>query len=204
LKRVSATCILILLYWSSHGQNLYYEYSRGGNPIGSLEVIYGKEDSTETYRLKSVVDFKIIFTFSVEYVLTETFAQGKLIRGEGFNTMNGVSQKETKIRLKDDGYHLKIDGIEGYNERRPIEHSMSRIYHEELYDGKRLYSQYFGRYLVAEKLGEHKYSIKSPDGENIYTYEYGYCTEVKVIRDFATFHIRMLPETLASLKPTKE
>lgn len=200
MKRVIAILPLILLLSSAFGQNLSYEYIRNDNRIGSLEVTNVKTDSTEFFSIENLVKFKIIFTFSVEYALEETFENGVLVSGEGFNTLNGASQKETRIRLKEDGYHLKIDGVEAHNEDKPIKESMAQIYHRELYDGKKVYSQYFGRYLTAEKTGEHKYSIRSPDGENIYKYNYGYCVEVKVIRDFATFYIKMLPETLVLIK----
>lgn len=195
---------LILITWSSNGQNLNYEYIRGDHKIGTLEATHDLNDSLETFTLHNQVEFRIIFSFTVEYAMSEQFKDGVLISGEGFNTMNGVSQKETKIRLKEDGYHLKIDGVEGHNEKKPIESSMSRIYHEELYDGKKIYSQYFGMYLTAEQTGDHKYEVESPDGENVYKYEYGYCTEVKVIRDFATFYIRILPESLARIKALGE
>ncbi|MFY0600404.1 MAG: hypothetical protein JXR03_12095 [Cyclobacteriaceae bacterium] len=196
MKRVIIIIPLIALLWSAQGQNLRYEYIRNDNRIGSLEVSNSVVDSIETFSIVNLVEFKIIFTFSVEYKMSESFENGVLVSGEGLNTLNGATQKHTKIRLKEDGYHLKIDGVEARNETEPIEESMSRIYHEELYDGKKVYSQYFGRYLTAEKIGEHKYSLKSPDGENIYKYAHGYCMEVKVIRDFATFYIKMLPESL--------
>jgi len=173
---------------------------RGDNKIGSLDIKHHVEDSIENIHMHNSVSFRIIFSFTVDYELKETFVNGVLTYGDGYNTLNGASQKETKIKLKEDGYHLKIDGVEGHNEKKPIINSMSKIYHEELYDGKKVFSQYFGRYLEAKTEGEHKYSIESPDGENIYRYNHGYCTEVKVIRDFATFYIRMTDETLEKIK----
>ncbi|MEP0365388.1 MAG: DUF6134 family protein [Cyclobacteriaceae bacterium] len=203
MKRLSASLFVLFIIWSAHGQNLSYEIVRGDNQIGSLEVKHHVEDSIEKIHMHNNVSFRIIFSFKVDYELKETFVNGVLTYGDGYNTLNGASQKETTIKLKEDGYHLKIDGVEGYNEKKPITNSMSKIYHEELYDGKKVYSQYFGLYLEAEEEGEHKYSIVSPDGENIYRYKYGYCTEVKVIRDFATFYIRMTDETLEKVKELK-
>ncbi|MFT6867690.1 MAG: hypothetical protein ACJA08_002534 [Cyclobacteriaceae bacterium] len=200
MERVFVLLAFILATWSSNGQNLYYEYIRGDHKIGSLEATRTVEDSLETFTLRNLVEFRVIFSFTVEYALTETFKNGALISGEGFNTMNGVSQRETHIRLKEEGYHLKIDGVEAHNEKKSIVESMSRIYYEELYDGKEVYSQYFGLYLTAEQTGDHKYVIESADGENVYKYEYGYCTEVKVVRDFATFYIRMLPESRETIE----
>lgn len=199
LKRLAIILMLFIIAWSSKGQDLHYEYLRNDHRIGSLEIKHLVNDGLESFTIHNKVAFKIIFSFNVEYKLQETFIDGVLSFGEGFNTLNGVSQKETVIKLKDDGYHLKIDGIEAHNEKSPIRESMSRIYHEELQNGKKVYSQYFGMYLIAEKIGENKYSLKSPDGENIYQYSDGYCVEVKVIRDFATFYIKMLPESRSAI-----
>jgi hypothetical protein len=204
LKILATISFFIFLLSSAVGQNLYYEIVRGESQIGVLEVLHERTDSLETYRMRNLVEFKILFTFSVEYVLTESFADGVLVSGEGFNTLNGSSQRVTRIKLARDGYHLIIDGVEGHNEKSPIKASMAKIYHEELHHGKKLYSQYFGCYLTAEKVGDHKYIVRSPDGENVYEYKDGYCAEVKVIRDFATFYIRMKPETLASIARFKE
>ncbi|MEO9476436.1 MAG: DUF6134 family protein [Cyclobacteriaceae bacterium] len=203
MKRLTLSLFVLFIIWSAHGQNLSYEIVRGDNKIGSLEIKHHVEDSIEKIHMHNSVSFRIIFSFNVDYELKETFVNGVLTYGDGYNTLNGASQKETNIKLKEDGYHLKIDGVEAYNEKKPITNSMSKIYHEELHDGKKVYSQYFGLYLEAEKEGEHKYSIVSPDGENIYKYQYGYCTEVKVIRDFATFYIRMTDATLESIKELK-
>lgn len=204
MKRLTTILVLFLVASSAIGQDLYYEYIRNDNKIGSLELTRNVKDSVITFGLHNKVDFKIIFTFSVEYTLSESFKNNILISGEGLNTLNGVSQKETNIKLKEDGYHLKIDGVEARNETKPINESMSKIYYEELHNGKKVYSQYFGRYLEAVQLSSHKYSLKSPDGENIYTYSNGYCTEVKVIRDFATFYIKMLPKSLAEINSLKK
>lgn len=182
------------------GQNLYYEIVKGNSTVGSLEVIQKKEGNQVTYSMRNLVEIKVLMTFSVEYLLNETFTDGVLTDGSGHNTLNGITQKKTSISYVDGKYHLIIDGVEGHNETHPIRESMAKIYHEELHEGKKLYSQYFGRYLTANKVGDHKYAINSPDGENIYTYQDGYCSEVKVTRDFATIYIQIKPETVSAIK----
>jgi hypothetical protein len=201
VNKICLICLLLLIHSVSNGQNLYYEIVKGSSTIGSLEVLQTKDGyETETYGIKNLVEIKVLLTFSVEYVLSETFSNGVLVSGKGHNTMNGITQKETSISYTNGKYHLIIDGIEGHNENKPITQSMAKIYHEELSDGKMLYSQYFGMYLSTKKIGDHKYILYSPDGENEYTYSDGYCSEVKVIRDFATFYIRIKPECMAAIK----
>lgn len=174
-----------------------------GNIVGSLEVLQQHKGDQVTYSIKNLVEIKVLMIFSVEYVLSETFTNGVLTSGKGHNTLNGISQKETSINYENGKYHWIVDGVEQQNETRPIRESMAKIYHEELSESRPFYSQYFGQYLSAKKVGDHKYSLYSPDGENMYTYTDGYCTEVKVSRDFATFYIKIKPESLSAIKAMK-
>lgn len=202
-KTLPIYLFIIFIGQYASGQDLHYEIVKGDKQIGSLEVMQTINGSSETIQIRNLVEFKVLFSFKVDYTMEETFVNGALNHGHGYNTLNGITQKETSIRLDNDGYHLKIDGVEARNETIPIKESMSKIYHVEPFDGKQLYSQYFGRYLTAEKTGDHQYVVNSEDGQNFYTFRDGYCYEVKIIRDFATFYIRMKPETIASIKQYK-
>jgi hypothetical protein len=179
------------------GQSLKYEIVKGDKVIGSLDAIRTVDKEKVIFTLKNRVEFKVLFSFIVQYDLKETFINGILISGQGKNSLNEASQKETSILKNENGYLLSLDGTPNQLEDKAINYSVSRIYHEEPYDGKSIYSQYFGRDLHIEKIGDQKYVLTSPDGENEYTYSGGYCTEVKVSRDFATFYIRMDATTLA-------
>lgn len=202
LFRITTLTFFGMLFHSSlTGQILHYEVVKGGKSIGTVEVSRTVSDGLEIYRLKNVVEFKMIFTFTVEYALKETFKNDMLWAGEGYNSLNGSIQKETKIEFKDGQYHLLIDGIKGYvEEDDTIRYSVSQVYHVEPEPGQEVYSEYFGRYLQFVKIGDHKYSLESPDGENQYTYEYGYCTRIDVSRDYASFSIEMKPESLAAVR----
>jgi len=191
--------LLQTLHWSAHGQNLRYDIVKGDKVIGSLDAKKIVDEDRVTYTLKNRVEFKVLFSFSVQYDLEETFANGVLIRGKGKNSLNDASQKETSIDKNETGYRLILDGTPNHLSEKEIEYSVSRIYHEEPFDGKAVFSEYFGYYLHIEEIGDHRYLLRSPDGENEYTYNRGYCTEVKVSRDFATFYIRMDDTTLAML-----
>lgn len=184
-------------------QNLKYDIVRGETKIGYLDVTHRKDGDRETFTIKNFVELKVVFTFSVEYLLTEDFIGGVLHSGKGSNSMNGNLDKETTLTTTPKGYSLIMDGIAASAESKPITASVSQVYHHEPFHNKPIYSQYFGQYLYAEKIGDHQYRVVSPDGENIYTYEYGYCKEVKVSRDFATFYIRISPETSAMIRKPK-
>ncbi len=192
---------IILLIKSADGQVLHYEVVRSGKPIGTVDVVRTIENGIETYALENVVEFRVLLTFNIKYVLRESFKDGMLISGEGYNTLNGSTQKETSITFRNGKYKLMIDGIEGYMESGDtIRYAASQVYHQEPNGNERVYSEYFGRYLQFKQIGEHKYTLSSPDGENVYEYQNGFCTKVHVSRDYASFSIVMKPESLADVK----
>lgn len=190
---------LLLSYWSATGQNLSYEIIRNDKIIGSLVVKKNVTSEKVVFTLRNSVEFKVLFTLSIQYDLEEAFINDVLVSGKGSNSLNGSIQKQTTIAKDNQGYALDLDGTPNRLEDKEIKYSVSRVYHEEPYESKPIFSEYFGRYLFIEKIADQKYVLKSPDGENVYSYKGGYCSEVKVTRDFATFYIRMDATTLAML-----
>lgn len=202
--RIPLVCLLIILAsWSLHGQTLHYDVVRNGSSMGSTVVKRTASGEQLKYSLNTKTEFRVIFLLEVEYNLEETFQNGTLTSGSGFNTLNGSTQKETKMKRTGSSYELIIDGIRTVVNEPGITESVSEVYFEEPYDGKDVYSAYFARYLTFVKTGEHKYSLASPDGTNVYTYENGICTNVVVSRDFATFSQVLLPEMLADVRQKK-
>lgn len=204
MKRAPVTLIFGLLTLSSlYGQTLHYDVIRNGDSMGSTVVHRTKSGDKLTYDLITKTQFRILFSFKVEYGLKETFEDGVLINGSGFNTLNGSMQKEIEMRQQGDLYELIIDGIRTEVHEKGITESVSEIYFEEPYHKKTVYSAYFARYLYFEKVGDHQYSLTSPDGVNVYTYENGIVTEVEITRDFANFSQVLKPESLAAVRNKK-
>lgn len=188
---------------SLYGQRLHYDVVRNGSSMGSTIVERTVSGDRVSYHLNTSTTFRILISFDVEYDLEEVFENGHLVEGTSFNTLNGSLQKETRISQKNGAYELVIDGIRTIVSDPAITESVSEIYFEEPYDGKKVYSTYFARYLSFVKIGVHQYSLTSPDGVNEYTYENGICTEVKISRDFATFSQVLKPDMLADVRSKK-
>lgn len=185
------------------GQTLHYDVIRSGDSMGNTVVSRLVSGNEVIYHLNTQTEFRVLFSFEVEYDLKETFQGGVLQRGKGFNALNGTVQKETEMRKKDEYYELIIDGIRTEINEASIVESVSEIYFEEPFNGKKVFSAYFGRFLNFEKTGAHMYSLTSPDGTNVYTYENGICTRVFVTRDFASFEFVLNPESLLAVRNNK-
>lgn len=165
-----------------------------------MDVIRHVNGDEETVKIKSTVEFRILFSFEVIYALNEKFADGVLVEGNGYNTLNGNYQKETNILKKGNHYILSIDDVPNKIYEDELRYTVSRIYFEEPRDGKRVYSQTFGKWVTFEKVSDNTYKLDFPDGDNYYTYTNGVCTEVMVNRDYASFSFVMKPESLARVK----
>lgn len=193
----------LLAYISVTGQTLQYDVIRSGKSMGTTLVKRTINGDQVVYHQNTKTQFRILMSFDVEYDLKETFVNGELISGIGYNTLNGSEQKRTVMSKEGDKYLLIIDGIRTEVSEQSIRDSVSEIYFEEPYNGKKTYSAYFARYLTFSKTGDHTYALSSPDGTNEYIYENGICTRVNVSRDFASFHFELKPESLAAVRNKK-
>lgn len=200
LRPILTISLLLVALISIKGQILHYEVVKGSKPLGMMKAQRYWEGNKEFYHIQSDVEFKLLFSFNVEYEQEEVFVNDTLIQGKGYNKLNGSIQKETKLKKDQSNYHLAFDGIDNRLHEKAIMQSMSQIHFREPEDGDNYFSQHFGQFVTFKKIGDHRYLMVSPDGENEYTYENGYCTEIKVVRDYATFYFVMKPETLARVK----
>jgi hypothetical protein len=200
MMRLFYILLLTTCFFTLRGQLLQYEVVRGDKSLGLMKAQRYWEGKEVHYHIQSDVEFKILFTFSVSYEQKEIFLNDTLIGGSGYNKLNGSTQKETNLRKDKNYYRIAFDGIDNRLHEDAIIQSMSQIHFKEPDDGASYFSQHFGQFVTFKKIGEHRYLMVSPDGENEYTYENGYCTEIKVVRDYATFYFKMKPETLARVK----
>ena len=191
---------LTLLIHTGFGQILHYEVVKATKSLGEMQSHHYTSGGQDIYHIKSDVSFKLLFSFNVAYEQKEVFKNDTLLEGNGFNTLNESVQKETDLKRRPSDYKLTFNGINNYIKENAITKSMSQIHFNEPKNGETYFSQHFGKYVTFEKIGEHRYAMSSPDGDNEYTYENGYCTEIKVVRDYATFYFKMKPETLARVK----
>ncbi len=179
---------------------MHYDVVRGDKKIGNINVKRYFQDSIETIDIKSEVSFRIIFSFTVDFGLNESFKNGVLINGNAYNKLNNVTQKESSVEKKSSDYRLVIGGTPNRLSEEKIDFSISEIYMREPKDGEKAFSQHFGKFMQFEKVREHTYKLVSPDGENYYTYENGVCTEIKVYRDYANYSMKIQPESFALVK----
>jgi len=191
------TTILSLTSLSS--QTLRYDVIKGHKSLGEMVVHRTLTENTEEIKFTSDVTFRILFAFNHQFSMYEKFVDGQLNWGKALSTLSGRTQKDSKIVAVKDEYLLTLDGVTVSIDEE-IDHSVSQIYFTEPQDGQRVFSQQFGMFITFKKVGEHKYLMPSPDGNNYYTYLNGICIDVRVERDFANFTFVMQPESLLAVE----
>ncbi len=201
---IRATCLTVLaiclLTAKSKSQSLHYDAFRKSKKVGNMDILVRTEENREIFVVKSNMEFRFLISLKVKFHNEEEFVDGILVKGNVKNEMIGFKESEAHIEKNDEGYDLTINGSGAPLAESEISYTVCKIYTQEPEDGQKLFSQYYGKYFVFEKIEDHKYRYSSPEGDNYYTYEYGICTEVKVERDFATIYFKLQPESLAAVK----
>lgn len=180
-------------------QTLRYDVMKGNKNLGAMEVTRTVRGSTEEIKFKSDVTFRVLLSFRIKFDQYEKFVKGELNWGKALSTLNGRTQKDSKIVANERGHLLTLDGVSA-QVTDPIEFSVSQIYFSEPRDGQRVFSQQFAQFFTFKKVDDHKYVLSSPDGDNYYTYTNGICTHVRVLRDFANFSFVIKPESMNAVK----
>ena len=181
-------------------QSLHYDALRKDKVIGGMDITIRNSGDDRIYLVTSNMEFRVLFTLRVEFTNKEIFHNDVLISGSVTNKMIGFKENEAHIERTDDKYHLWINGTPEPIHDKEIKYTVSQIYTQEPYDGQKVFSQYYGAYFTFKKVGDHEYKYTSSEGDNYYTYLNGICTDVKVVRDFATIYFKLKPESLAAVK----
>ncbi|PIB36540.1 hypothetical protein BFP72_14595 [Reichenbachiella sp. 5M10] len=176
---------------SSSAQTLNYEIVKGGNVIGNMTAKRIVKGDSMFYSISSVTHFRVVVKLRVDYNLTETYVNGVLYSGHALSTLNGATQKESKVERRKGYYHIERDSDFLHFESTGVKYSIPEIYFSEPVGKGEVFSQIFGTNLIIENRGNHVYHLESEDGDNTYTYKKGVCVEVKVNRTYATFYIRL-------------
>jgi hypothetical protein len=179
-------------------QTLRYDVIKGSKTLGEMIVKRTVNDGVEEISFDSDVTFRLLFSFNLKFSQYEKFYNGKMNWGKALSLLNGRTQKDSKIVVNADGQQLTLDGVT-VKIQEPIKYSVTQIYFSEPTDGQKVFSQQFGQFLTFKKVGEHRYVLPSPDGDNYYAYRNGICIKVDVERDFANFYFELQPKSLEAV-----
>lgn len=194
-----------LLYWSLLGffpvllstaknenayiNQSYYDIIKSNKVIGYMICSKTEKNETVEYINESNAKFSILIDVSVYSKLQSSFSEGVLRNGKLLRQVNGKTKADKQIDWDNNHYLIKNDG-KSATLKSEINFSTACLMYVEPTGIKNIFSENFGQYVTINEIVPHKYVLKLPDGDNIYTYQNGKCIEVEVRTTLATIYIK--------------
>jgi hypothetical protein len=194
LRRSAFLVIIITIcaYFPVDAQKLYYDVVKGHKTLGSMMVERSKIGSETVFSVESLVEYRLLLNFKIEYQAEERYINGVLVDGSAVNSLNGKVQKQSAVKWDGEKYVVNLNGELTQVNEKGIVFSIPHLYYNEPVNQKRVFSQQFGGHIPMYEDKPKVYVLDSPDGKNYYTYNAeGICEEVKVSRAYATFYFRL-------------
>jgi hypothetical protein len=176
---------LLVLISKAQEKNFAYTIKRNGNKIGNLTVKEIKEGNKINLRLQSDIKVSFIFNFSAKGIEEANYDNGMLMYSSVYQKFNGNERVNKQIRFVNDAYVINNNGKEERFDNVRIYYNLLCIYSHEPLSTVFIFSDRFQKFLPIQKLEEHHYRIKFPDGSaNEYWFENGVCKKIDVDHAF--------------------
>lgn len=187
--QISRSFLLLLTFTtlcvSAQERKLEYSIKRNGDVVGNIHFIQGIAGNRTVLTMKSEVNTHIIFNFKTNAKEEAIYDNGIMTWSSIFREQNGNVKIDKKTKVSGNAYTVykgrKTETLNNY----PIRYNMLSIYISEPVNISRVYSDYFQQQIDIEKVADHHYKIKFPDGNyNEYFYTNGVCSKIEVHNSF--------------------
>lgn len=171
----------IITYTSAQEKKLQYEIKRNGDIVGNIWLTQNINGGRTTLSMESEVKTRFIFTFTAKAKEETIYDNGIMTWSSIFRKLNGNVKADKKTKATGTVYTIyKGDKTETLN-NYPIRYNMLSVYLLEPVSISKVYSDNFQQHVDIEKISDHHYKIKFPDGNyNEYFYSNGICSSVKI------------------------
>lgn len=171
----------VLMISRAQEKNLNYTIKKGGSKVGDMNIKEVRDGKKINLRLQSNIKASFILSFKANAVEEATYDNGLLIYSSVYQKLNGTEKVNKQIKYVDNSYMINDNGDEEKLENVKIYYNLVCIYGHEPLTTTLIYSDKYQRFLAIEKIKEHHYKIRFPDGTaNEYWYQDGLCTKVKI------------------------
>ncbi|MFT3750397.1 MAG: hypothetical protein QM768_18930 [Agriterribacter sp.] len=197
--------MIAIIYWSlisffpallsagkhepDYNHHSYYDIIKNDKIIGYMKCSKLGNTETTEYINESSAKFSVIIDVSVYSRLQSSFRNGILEDGKLIRLVNGKTKADKHIVRCKDQYLINNDG-KSASFKSSIYFSTACLMYAEPSDMKYIFSENFGKYIAVSQTAPHTYTLKLPDGDNIYTYQNGKCVQVEVQTTLATVYIK--------------
>lgn len=182
------------VFATSQEKKLEYQIKRNGNVVGNVHFTQTSSGNRTTMKMESEVKTRFILLFTAKAQEEAIYDNGIMTWSSIYRKLNGNVKADKKTKAYGNSYTIykgnKTETLNNY----PIRYNMLSIYSAEPVSISKVYSDNFQQFLDIQKMGEHHYKIKFPDGNySEYFYKNGVCSKVEVHHTLysATIELKM-------------
>ena len=175
--------VLLSITISSNAQDKKLEYNikRNGDIVGNIHFIQRVAGNRTVLTMESEVNTRFIFNFKAKAKEETIYDNGIMTWSSIFRKLNGNVKADKKIKAVGNRYTIyegsKTETLNNY----PIRYNMLSVYLTEPLNVSKVYSDNFQKQMDIQKIADHHFKIKFPDGNyNEYYYTNGVCSKVEV------------------------
>ena len=173
------TCTTLCV--AAQEKKLAYNIKRNGDIVGNIQFVQSIVGSRTLLTMESEVNTRFIFNFKTNAKEEAIYDNGIMTWSSIVRKQNGNVKIDKKTKASGNAYTVykgsKTETMNNY----PICYNMLSIYISEPVNISKVYSDYFQQQIDIQKLADHHYKIKFPDGNyNEYFYTNGVCSKIEV------------------------
>jgi hypothetical protein len=162
-------------------KKLEYTIKRNGDLVGSIHFIHGIAGNKTVLTMESEVNTRSILNLKTKTKEETIFDKGIMTWSSIFRKLNGNVKVDKKTRANGSTYTVykgnKTETLDNY----PIHYNMLSVYISEPVNITKVYSDNFQQQIGIQKIADHHYKIKFPDGNfNEYFYTDGVCSKIEI------------------------
>jgi hypothetical protein len=181
-KNLSLLVLLsITISVQAQQKKLEYNIKRNGDVVGTINFIQGIAGNRTVLTMESEVNTRFIFNFKAKAKEEVIYDDSIMTWSSIYRKLNGNVKVDKQTKVIGNIYTVykgsKTETLANY----PIRYNMLSIYVIEPVNITKVYSDNFQKQLDIQKLADHHYKIKFPDGNySEYFYTNGICSKVEV------------------------
>src|SRR6187401_1446201 len=167
----------------ANAQEKRFEYiiKRNGDVVGNIRFVQGISGSRTVLTMESEVNTRFIFNFTAKAKEEVIYDNGIMTWSSIFRKLNGSVKVDKKTKANGNAYIVyrgtKTETLNNY----PIRYNMLSVYIIEPVNITKVYSDSFQQQIDIQKIHDHHYKIKFPDGNyNEYFYTNGVCSKIVI------------------------
>lgn len=171
----------LVISTNAQEKKLQYNIKRNGDVVGNIQFTQNIAGSRTTLKLESEVRTRFIFTFTAKAQEEAIYDNGIMTWSSIFRKMNGSVKADKKTKANGNAYTVYKGATTETITNYPIRYNMLSIYIAEPVNVAKVYSDNFQQQIDIQKIADHHYKIKFPDGNyNEYFYANGICSRVEI------------------------